>query len=594
MHDATHSHPKTGSLRRLLRLLAPRIRPHRSKLLLALLAMIAATAMEIAAPWPIKVLFDGLLIPTSNPDPVTAFAVNLTGGGDTLVAAVALFILALAIVGGIFTFVQSYLMASAGQKVVAVVRHDLYRHIQSLSHSFHDQTSLGDILARLTADVRMVRDLLISAVIQLAARILVIGGTIAVMAWMDWRLTLASLFVFPLLYAVSSYFGERIRGAARKQRRKEGKIANVMSEGISAITVVKGFAREDFEEARFAKQNSSSLQAGLVATRLEGHMDRLVQIALALGSCVVLWYGISRVRAGAITAGDLLVFVAYVQTLYKPIRKLAGMTGSIAKSIASGERLLEIFDLKPDVMEAPDAIEAPRFIGDIRFRDVSFSYRTGKPVFTAANLKIEAGVTTALIGGSGGGKSTVAKLLLRFYDPTAGCIEIDGVDIRRYTLNSVREQVAIVLQESVLFATSIRENIAYGRLDATDDEVIAAAVAAGADEFIRLMPEAYDTVVGERGGTLSGGQRQRIAIARAILRDASILILDEPLTGLDARTASEVAEALRSAAAGRTTILIAHDELSLSLADRVVRVAGGAFATQPYRSSGRQLLEHIS
>jgi ATP-binding cassette, subfamily B, bacterial len=400
--------------------------------------------------------------------------------------------------------------------------------------------------------------------------------------------------VFPLLYAVSSYFGERIRGAARKQRRKEGKIANVMSEGISAITVVKGFARETFEEARFAKQNSSSLQAGLVATRLEGHMDRLVQIVLALGSCVVLWYGISRVRAGAITAGDLLVFVAYVQTLYKPIRRLAGMTGSIAKSIASGERLLEIFDLRPDVVEASDAVDAPRFHGDIRFRDVSFSYSKGKPVLKAANLTLATGRTTALVGDSGGGKSTVAKLLLRFYDPTAGSIEIDGIDIRRYTLNSLREQVAIVLQESVLFATSIRENIAYGRLDASDGEVIAAAVAAGADEFIRAMPEGYDTVVGERGGTLSGGQRQRIAIARAILRDASILILDEPLTGLDTNTAGEVAEALRRATLGRTTILIAHDELSLSLADQVVRVANGSFSVQPDGPAETSLLERAS
>lgn len=594
MTNDTSRLSKTSTVRRLLRLLSPRIRPHRGKLLLASLAMVAATVMEIAAPWPIKVLFDGLLIPRANPDPVTAYALDLTGGGDTLVAAVALFILALAIVGGIFTFVQSYLMASAGQRVVAVVRQDLYRHIQSLSHSFHDQASLGDVLARLTADVRMVRDLLINAVIQLVARVLVIGGTMAVMAWMDWRLTLASLFVFPLLYAVSAYFGERIRGAARKQRRKEGKIANVMSEGISAITVVKGFARETFEEARFAKQNSSSLQAGLVATRLEGHMDRLVQIVLALGSCVVLWYGISRVRAGAITAGDLLVFVAYVQTLYKPIRKLAGMTGSFAKSLASGERLLEIFDLKPEVIETPDAIDAPRFTGNIHLRDVSFAYGTGKPVFTGANLKMQAGVTTALVGSSGGGKSTVAKLLLRFYDPTAGSIEVDGVDLRRYTLNSLREQVAIVLQESVLFATSIRENIAYGRLDATDEEVIAAAVTAGADEFIRGMPEGYDTVVGERGGTLSGGQRQRIAIARAILRDASILILDEPLTGLDTRTASEVAEALRKAAIGRTTILIAHDDLSLSLADHVVRVTGGSFRTQTDHPLESKLLERAS
>jgi ATP-binding cassette, subfamily B, bacterial len=307
----------------------------------------------------------------------------------------------------------------------------------------------------------------------------------------------------------------------------------------------------------------------------------------------VLWYGISRVRAGVISPGDLLVFVAYLHTFYKPIRKLAGMTGSVAKATASGERLIEIFDLKPDVREADDAVEAPRFSGRITLRSIDFAYAGGKPVFKQARLEVEPGKTLALIGGSGSGKSTVAKLLLRFYDPTAGAVEIDGVDIRSYTLNSIREQVAVVLQESVLFATSIRENIAYGRLDATDEEVFAAARSAGADDFIRELPEGYDTIVGERGGTLSGGQRQRIAIARAVLRDATILILDEPLTGLDTKTAVDVAQAMRHAAHGRTTILIAHDAQSLSIADHVVQVSNGGFREIP-RPGSLAVLEQAS
>lgn len=321
-------------------------------------------------------------------------------------------------------------------------------------------------------------------------------------------------------------------------------------------------------------------------------MNRIVQVILALGTCIVVWYGITRVRAGAISPGDLLVFAAYLQTFYKPLRKMANMTGSVAKAAASGERLIEIFDLEPDVKDVPDAVDAPRLTGDIVLRDIGFSYPSGQTVFREANLTIPAGTTTALVGTSGNGKSTVAKLVLRFYDPTGGSIEIGGEDIRHYTLNSLREQVAIVLQESVLFATTIRENIAYGRLDATDDEVVAAAIAAGADSFIRTLPNGYDTVVGERGGTLSGGQRQRIAIARAILRDASILILDEPLTGLDARTAAGVAVALRRAAEGRTTILISHDQYSLGIADRIVRVANGDFwpeshHTLSFRELGR-------
>ena len=560
------------ALGRLFRRMRPHLRPYRGPLALAALAMIGATAMEIVRPWPIKIIFDGLLIPQQTPDAVTAAALEITGGGDRLLAASALAILAIAVVGGLFTFAQSYLIASVGQKVVAAIRVDLFRHIQRLSHSFHDQASTGDLLSRLTGDVRMMRDLLINAAVYFSARILVILGTLVVMALMDWRLTLAATAVLPALFLVSTRFGRQIRGAARRQRRKEGKIARVIGEGVSAITVVKTFAREAHEEARFAAQNNSSVKAGLVATRLEANMDRVVQVLLALGACIVIWYGVTRVRAGALTPGDLLVFSAYLTALYKPVRKLAAMTGRVAKATASGERLLEIFDLEPDVREAPDAIPAPRFRGEITFEGVDFAYPGGPPVLSGADLTIRPGETVALRGPSGAGKSTVGRLLLRFYDPDAGRVMIDGRDIREFTLDSLRDQAAVVLQESLLFATTIRDNIAYGRLDASFEEIREAARAAGADDFIMALPDGYDTLVGERGGTLSGGQRQRIAIARAILRDAAILILDEPLTGLDEKTAASVKSALARAAENRTTLLIGHDEATLSIADRVIWV----------------------
>ena len=565
------------ALRRLYRRMRHHVAPHRRTLALAALAMIGATAMEIARPWPIKIIFDGLLIPQQEPDAVTATALEVTGGGDWLLAASSLAILAVAVVGGLFTFAQSYLIASVGQKVVAAVRLDLFRHIQRLSHSFHDQASTGDLLSRLTGDVRMMRDLLINAAVYFSARILVIVGTLLVMALMDWRLTLAAVTVLPALFLVSTRFGRQIKGAARRQRRKEGKIAKVIGDGVSAITVVKTFAREAHEEARFAAQNNSSVKAGLVATRLEANMDRIVQVVLALGTCIVVWYGVTRVRAGALSPGDLLVFAAYLTALYKPVRRLAGMTGRIAKATASGERLLEIFDLTPDVREAPDAFPAPPFRGEIAFENVDFAYPAGGAVLRGASLRIAPGETVALRGPSGAGKSTAGRLLLRFYDPDHGRITIDGQDIRRFTLDSLRDQAAVVLQESVLFATTIRDNIAYGRLDAPFEEIRDAARAAGADEFIMALPDGYDTLVGERGATLSGGQRQRIAIARAILRDASILILDEPLTGLDESTAESVKTALARAAKGRTTLLIAHDEATLSIADRMVWIASGRF-----------------
>lgn len=566
------------TLRRLFRRMGPHLRPWRGRLALAGLAMVGVALAEVARPWPLKIVFDGLLIPQDNPDAVTGWLTGLFGSGDGLLAATAIGLLLIALVGGAAGFAQAYLIAAIGQKVVAAIRLDLYRHIHRLSHSFHDAASTGDIISRLTGDVRMMRDLLIDAVVFFAVRLLVIGATIGVMLWMDWRLTLAALTILPPLWLLTRHFGTRIKGAARKQRRKEGKIAVVMTEGISAINVVKGFAREAFEEERFSRQNGASAEAGVRTTRLAAHMDRITQVLLAGGTALVLWYGVTRVRAGAITPGDLLVFTAYLSTLYKPVRKMASMTARVAKASASGERLLEIFDLKPGVEDRPGASTAPRLTGQIALRDVCFAYPgDGVPVLSDADLTIRPGETVALIGESGAGKSSVAKLLMRFYDPDRGRVSIDGHNIRDFTLESLRGNISVVLQEAVLFGSTIRENIAYGRDGASEDQIIEAARAAGAERFITALPQGFDTVLGERGETLSGGQRQRIAIARAMLRDAPILILDEPLTGLDRATAQALMGELRRAAQGRTTLLIAHDPLSLHLADRVIRLENGRF-----------------
>lgn len=580
---------ETGALRRLFRRMGPHLKPHRRKLALGFLAMIGVAVAEILRPWPIKIVFDGILIPQENPDAVTGWLVANLGTGDLLLGAMAATILGIALLGGAMGFAQAYLIAAVGQKVVAAIRLDLYRHVHRLSHSFHDTASSGDIIARLTGDVRMMRDLLIDAAVFFAARILVIALTIGVMLWMDWRLTLVALTILPALWLITRYFGKRIKGAARKQRRKEGKIAVVMTEGISAINVVKGFARESYEEERFAKQNNSSAEAGVVTTRLAANMDRLTQVLLALGTAVVIWFGVTQVRAGAISPGDLLVFTAYLSSLYKPVRKMASMTARVAKATASGERLLEIFDLAPDIAERPGAkpLQPPPF-GWVLFDGVSFSYGAGgEPVLDKVDLELFPGEVTALVGPSGAGKSTIGRLLMRFYDPTEGTVLIDGQDIRDVTLDSLRGNIAVVLQDSVLFGTTVRDNIAYGRLDASEQEIIAAARAAEADAFIRCLPNGYETVLGERGETLSGGQRQRIAIARAILRDAPILILDEPLTGLDPATARSLLSGLRRAAAGRTTLLVAHDDLTLSLADHVFRVEGSQLVEEP--PSGRSL-----
>jgi ATP-binding cassette, subfamily B, bacterial len=568
------------ALWRLFLRMGPHAKPHARKLALGGLAMLVVALTEIIRPWPMKVVFDGVLMPQAQPDAVMSRLIAWFGTGDLLLAAAALAILGTAVIGGAMGYVQSTMLAAVGQKVVADIRLDLYRHIQRLSHSFHDTASSADIISRLTGDVRMMRDLLIDAAVFFAARSVVMVGTVAIMLLMDWRLTLAALVVLPGLVWVTRTYSARIKDAARRQRRKEGKIAVVMTEGISAISVVKGFAREAFEEDRFSRQNSSSAEAGVVSTRMAAQMDRVVQVMLAIGTCIVLWYGVLRVHSGAVSPGDLLVFTAYLSTLYKPIRKMSAMTSRVAKATASGERLLEILDIRPDVTDPDTAVELRKVVGQVALDGVTFGYPGAAPVLIDATLRLVPGETLALVGGSGMGKSSVGKLLMRFYDPQSGRVMIDGHDLRELSLGSLRDQIAVVLQESVLFAASVRDNIAYGRLDATEAEILAAATAAGADAFIRRLPEGYDTVLGERGETLSGGQRQRIAIARAVLRDAPILILDEPLSGLDSATARELVGALRTVAAGRTTLLIAHDALSLTLADRVVELRDGQFLPQ--------------
>ncbi|MCP5151180.1 MAG: ABC transporter ATP-binding protein [Ectothiorhodospiraceae bacterium] len=570
---------------RLYRRFSPHLRPHRGRLLVAALCTVGVTLAELARPWPIKIVFDGLLMPTDPVDPSIAWVIDWLGEGNALLAAIALSVLAIALVGSLLGFAQSYLLAFAGQRMVAGIRLDLWSHIQRLSHSFHDEHSSGDLLARLGGDVGMLRELLVNASNFVTARMLSIVGTVAVMALMDWRLTLVALVVLgPLLVAVRRLGGE-IRGAARRQRRKESRIHEVLTERISAISVVQAYAREALEDERLARENARSTQAGLVATRLEAHLDRLVQVILAAGTAAVLWYGVVRTQAGAITPGDLLVFTAYLSGLYKPVRRLAALTGRIAKATVCGERILAILDIEPEIRDRPGARPAPRLAGEIVLDDVSFAYGPGRPVLEHASLRIAPGETVALLGPSGSGKSTIAKLLLRFYDPQAGAVRIDGVDVRDYTLESLRTNIALLLQEAVLFRGTLAENIAYGRLDATREEIEAAARAAGAHEFVTALPDGYDTKVGERGATLSGGQRQRIAIARAMVRDASIVVLDEPMAGLDADSAAKVEAALARLVAGRTCVLITHDWRAAARADRVLMVEDGRLREHRERSS---------
>ncbi len=565
---------KTG-LKELFAYFAPFLKPHRRTLTLAGFSMLGMTVMELLRPWPIKLVFDGILIPQQRTLDMLADIHPSLLDPKTLLIALTLSILCIAILAGLFGYGQAYLTASVGQRVVTKVRQHLYNHIQRLSHSFHDETALGDLITRLTGDIQLLRELLVTSVIFVCDRTTALAGMVIIMLLMDWQLTLIALSVIPLLFLISFSFSREIKSATRKQRRKEGKITSLMAEKLSANTLVQAYAREAYEDECFARENVKTLSTGLRSTKLEAHLSRLVQVILAVGTAAVLWFGVLKVQSGMITPGDLLVFTAYLAGLYKPVRKLSALTSRIAKATVCGQRILAILKTKADIHDSPTAFPAPALSGHITFDQISFGYTKESLVLKRASLDIKPGETIALMGPSGAGKSTLGKLLLRFYDPNDGKVLMDGVDIRQYRLDSVRNQAAIVLQEPFLFRGTIFDNIAYGKLDATEDEVTQAAKDANADNFIRQLPEGYHTIISERGSSLSGGQKQRIAIARAIIRQTPIVILDEPTTGLDQNNKIQVETALRRLTRNRTCLLITHDKQTALSADRFVWINNG-------------------
>jgi ATP-binding cassette subfamily B protein len=555
------------------------LRPYWKLLAFAFVAMLIEGAAELLEPWPLKIIFDYVL--GSKRVPVW-LAPWLAEAPDRLavlnVAASA--VIAIAIIGAVSSFTQKYLATTVAKRVGFDLRHMLYHHVQRLSLSFYEQRQTGDMVVRLTSDIDAAEDFISSAVLGITLDVLTLSGMMAVMFYLDWRFSLIGLSVSPLLFVIVYRFTRRIKKATRAVKKKESELASVVQESISSARIVKAFAREKFEEDRLDHQSQESVDLSLQARSVKARLSPLVDVIVAVGTCLVLWYGVRLVLADELTAGALLVFVLYLGKMYKPMKNLSKMTDTWSKAVVGFERIGEILGIERQVRDLPGAREAPPFQGRIEFDHVRFGYIPDCDVLRDVSLVVEPGQRAALVGVTGCGKSTLIGLLARMYDPTGGRVVVDGRDVRDYTLDSLRRQVSFVLQEAVLFRASIAQNIAYGRPGATREDVIRAAKLAHADEFITRMPQGYDTVVGERGDTLSGGQRQRIAIARAIIRNAPILLLDEPSAALDPESEELVFKGLSSLMEGRTSITIAHRLATVRRADVIFVLNEGVISEQ--------------
>jgi subfamily B ATP-binding cassette protein MsbA len=412
-----------------------------------------------------------------------------------------------------------------------------------------------------------VQDFINSALLGIIVNVLTLVGMAGVMFYINWRFTLIALSIAPALFAVVYYLTRRIKKASREVRKKESELVSIVQEVLTSVRVVKAFAREDFEVTRFESQSLENVETALEARSIKAKLSPIVDVMVAVGTCLVLAYGARLALSGQISAGVLIVFLLYLGKMYKPMRELSKSTDTVSKAIVGYERIEEVLEIEARVRDLPRARKAPRFKGKIEFDHVNFAYDGKTPVLKNVSFEIEPGQVAAIVGPSGTGKTTIISLVPRLYDPQSGTIKIDGEDIRGYKLKSVREQISFVLQETLLFHTTIWENIAYGRPDATRHQIIRAAKQANAHDFIEQLPEGYSTMVGERGVTLSGGQRQRIAIARAIIRDTPILVLDEPTTGLDSSSEQAVIEALARLMEGKTCIVVAHHLSTIRRAD---------------------------
>ena len=560
-------------LREIFRRFWPYARPYRRWLPLILLFAALGSALQAATIWMYKILVDEVLIPRD-------FGLLLW---------VVLAYLGLTLAEGVAAFCEEYSSEWVGGRFIVSLRTDLFRHLEGLSLSFFDRRSIGDMIARLSDDIEEIEELMISEFASILTYLFQFVFFVGALFYLQWRLALVSLFVIPLFLLAARYFSGKLRGATREERRRSGSISAVAEESLSNAALVQAYNLQENEVSRFRRENEGSFVADMAATRLDLLFSPLVNVIQVAGIGAVIAAGTWELSQGRLTIGGLLAFLVYLSQLYSPIRGVSESLNTFYEATAGAERVIEFFDQKPSVTEKEGAFALNLAQGYVEFDSVRFSY-PGKKREALSDVAFEVGPgeVLALVGPSGSGKSTVARLLLRFYDPHAGAVRLDGHDLRELTLRSLRENIAVLLQETLVFDGTVRENIAYGKLEASEEEIVAAAKAADAHRFVEALPEGYDTVVGQKGRLLSDGQRQRLAIARAMIRDAPVLVLDEPTTGLDARSSENVMVPLQRLMEGRTTIVISHNLLTVRHATSILVLEDGCITE---RGTHRELLE---
>jgi ABC-type multidrug transport system fused ATPase/permease subunit len=566
----------------LIRLIHTLIRPYRWSLLLVFCAMMVETMMSLAGPWPLKVILDNVV----GSDHLPAWIGHLLSfpahGADKRQIAIWAGVAAVVIaaLGAVASYLDSYWSESVAQSVAHDLRMRTYHHLQRLSLSYYDRHQVSVSLSTLTTDIETIQDFASSGTLNILIDLLSVIGMLALMFWLNWDFALIAAAVAPFLLWIVSRFKKSVKNATKQVRSNQAEIVSVELQGLQSQRVVEAFGTQELEEERLGRVSRAAVQSALKARRIKSSISPIVTLAVAICTALVLWRGAGLVLTGVMTAGVLTVFLSYLARFFKPVQDLAKMTNAMAQTAVAVERVQEILKTDDIIPERPNARIPKSLRGEIVFDRVAFGYDSEAPVLRDVSFRIEPGQFVGIVGPTGSGKSTIISLIPRFYDPTGGSIIIDGTDARDYQLQGLRQHFGFVLQDTVLFRGTVQENIAYGRPGATPDEIVEAARLANAHEFIERMPDGYLTLVGDRGMTLSGGQRQRLGIARALVRNSPVLILDEPTAALDTESEERVVEALERLMKGRTVVMIAHRLATLRAADKVIVIKNGLVAEE--------------